>query len=229
MEMTFLNTKEIRTLTVFYNTEITTKEIPLFRGAVIKSLGEKANLLYHNHTGDDTYRYAYPLIQYKRINGKAAITCVEEGADIIGQFLTETSEPLLLGNREATFEVEKVLPEKVVVGIAEELINYRLHHWLPLNSKNYEQYKETDGLIDKIQILEHVLIGNVLSFLKGVYIHLDEKLEIHITDILNQKLTTYKTVKLMSFDIDFKTNIQLPSYIGIGKNASIGNGVLIRQ
>ena len=127
MEVILLSTKEIRTLTVFYNTEITTKEIPLFRGAVIKSLGDKANLLYHNHIGDDTYRYAYPLIQYKRINGKAAITCVEEGADIIGQFLTETSEPLLLGDREATFEVEKVLPEKVVIGIAEgdivELVN----------------------------------------------------------------------------------------------------------
>jgi len=75
--------KNIRTLTVLYNTEISNKEISLFRGAVLKSLGDKANVLYHNHTGEETFRYSYPLIQYKRINGKAAITCVEEGADII--------------------------------------------------------------------------------------------------------------------------------------------------
>ena len=43
--------KYIRTLTVFYNTEISYKEITLFRGAVLKSLGDKANVLYHNHTG----------------------------------------------------------------------------------------------------------------------------------------------------------------------------------
>ena len=56
--------KNIRTLTVIFDTEIRYKEIPLFRGAVINSMGDKANLLYHNHTGDDTLRYYYPLIQY---------------------------------------------------------------------------------------------------------------------------------------------------------------------
>lgn len=221
--------KTIRTLTVLYNTEISNREILLFRGAVLKSLGDKANVLYHNHTGDDTYRYAYPLIQYKRINGKAAITCVEEGADIIGQFLTETSEPLKLGDREVTFKVERVLPEKTDIGLSETPVSYSLHNWLPLNSRNYGQYKDTESLVEKIQILERVLVGNILSFLKGVGIRLDEKFELNISDITHQKLTTYKNVKLMTFDIEFKANIMLPSYIGIGKNASIGNGVLMKQ
>lgn len=221
--------KHIRTLTVFYGTEISNREISLFRGAVLKCLGDKANVLYHNHTGDDTFRYSYPLIQYKRINGKAAITCVEDGVDIIGQFLAETSNPLILGDRETKFEVEKVLPEKVEVELSDSAISYSLHQWLPLNGKNYGQFKDTENLIEKIQILERVLVGNILSFLKGVDIHLDDKLEMHITDILGQKLITYKKVKLMAFDIEFKANITLPSYIGIGKNASIGHGILIKQ
>ncbi|MBR5326893.1 MAG: hypothetical protein IKU49_10450, partial [Prevotella sp.] len=87
--------KYIRTLTVFYDTEINHTEIPLFRGAVWKSLGNKADILYHNHTGEDSFRYSYPLIQYKRLNGKAAITCVEEGADIIGQFMSETPDTIM--------------------------------------------------------------------------------------------------------------------------------------
>ena len=221
--------KEIRTLTVLYHTKLKNYEIQLFRGAVLKSLGNKANVLYHNHTGEDTFRYAYPLIQYKRLNGEAAIVCVEEGADIIGQFLKETSEPLMLGDREVTFDVEKVIPEKTDVGVTEMPITYRLYQWLPLNSKNYEQYKKTEDLVDKIQILERVLAGNIISFLSGVGVYLDDKFDVHVTNITNQKLMTYKKVKLMAFDIEFKANLSLPSYVGIGKNASVGNGVLIRQ
>ena len=69
--------KYIRTLTVFYDTEISDKEIPLFRGAVLKSLGDSANVLYHNHTGEETFRYSYPLIQYKRLNRKALVINTE--------------------------------------------------------------------------------------------------------------------------------------------------------
>ena len=55
--------------------------------------------------------------------------------------------------------------------------------------------------MEKIQILERVLVGNILSFLKGVGIHLEERLDIHITDITKQNVVTYKNVKLMAFDI----------------------------
>lgn len=219
----------IRTLTIFYDTEISDKEIPLFRGAVIKSMGDDVNVLFHNHTEGDTHRYSYPLIQYKSINGKAAITCVEEGADIIGQFLSRASEPLFIGHREVSLDVEQIVPEKIDIHVSNRYTQYRLQHWLPLNSHNYEQYKNTDSLIERIQILENVLAGNILSFLTGVGIHLEERFDLKITDINHQGLFTYKGVELMAFDIAFKANITLPSYIGIGKSASIGCGVLIKR
>ena len=46
----------IRTLTVQFDADILYKEIPLFRGAVLSSMGKDADLLYHNHTGDNTFR-----------------------------------------------------------------------------------------------------------------------------------------------------------------------------
>lgn len=220
--------KYIKTLTVFYNAEISDKEIPLFRGAVLKSLGDKANVLCHNHTGEGTFRYSYPLIQYKRLNGKAAITCVEEGVDLAGQILSELFGTIMIGNREEKCEVAQILPSKDTLQICDTFFVYKLSQWLPLNSKNYEQYQNTEELVEKVKILERVLIGNILSFLKGVNIHLDKHLCIRITDILNQKVISYKDVKLMAFDIKFKANISLPPYIGIGKNASIGNGVLTK-
>ena len=221
--------KNIRTLTVFYDTEISHKEIPFFRGAVLKSCGDKANVLYHNHTGEETFRYSYPLIQYKRLNGRAAITCVEEGIDLVGQLLSDFYGIINLGQRETECRVMKVQSAKDLIQVTDTSIVYNLHQWLPLNAKNYEQYQSTDDLVEKIRILERVLIGNILSFLKGVGIHVEEQIIVHITDIISQKVITYKDVKLMAFDIKFKANINLPIYIGIGKNASIGNGVLVKN
>lgn len=220
--------KYIRTLIVFYDTEISHKEIPLFRGAVLKSLGDKADVLYHNHTGEETFRYSYPLIQYKRLNGKAAIVCIEEGIELVGQLLLELPISIMIGTREEVCRVEKISAKEVPFSMQDEYVSYRLHRWLPLNSKNYSLYQNTESLVERIQILERVLIGNILSFLKGVDIHLEEQLELHITNITDQRPTTYKNVKLMAFDIEFKTNLFLPQYIGIGKNASVGYGILIK-
>lgn len=222
-------TKNIHTLSVIFDTDISYSEIPFFRGAVLKSLGNDANVLFHNHIGDSSYRYSYPFIQYKRLNGKAAVTCVEEGIDQIGKILSSFSGKINIGKREADCEVLQIIRDETQVQVTETTIDYSLQRWLPLNTKNYELYQNTDELVDKIKILERILVGNILSFLKGVGVHLEEQLIISILDIINQKVVTYKDVKLTSFDIRFKTNISLPSYIGIGKNASIGNGLLMRE
>ena len=92
--------KYIRTLTIYYDTDITSQEIPLFRGAILNVMGEKANLLFHNHIGDNSFRYAYPLIQYKRIDGKATVVCIDKGVDTIGQFIANFDNIVRIGDRE---------------------------------------------------------------------------------------------------------------------------------
>ena len=221
-------TKNIHTLSVIFDTDISYSEIPFFRGAVLKSLGNDANVLFHNHIGDSSYKYSYPFIQYKRLNGKATVTCVEEGIDQIGKILSSFSGKINLGKREVDCEVLKVISDETQIQVKETPIDYTLQRWLPLNTKNYELYHNTEELVDRIRILERILVGNILSFLKGVGIHLEDKITVSICDILNQKVINYKDIKLMSFDIKFESNILLPSYIGIGKNASIGCGLLTK-
>ena len=157
--------KYIRTLTILTDAEINQKEVPLFRGAVLNSLGEKANLLFHNHLNDDKFRYSYPLIQYKRLGGKAAIVCVEKGADLIGQFLTETSDTLKIGNREIEWSTRRIQPARLLIQTWEDTFKYHISRWLPLNSKNYQLYQNTEGLVEKIALLENILKGNLLSML----------------------------------------------------------------
>lgn len=218
--------KYIRTLTVITDAEIRQNEIPLFRGAVIHSLGEHPNVYFHNHLDDDKFRYSYPLIQYKRLGGKAAIVCVEDGVDIIGQFLTEADGRLTIGERQIICNTGKIQPARILVQTWEEMFNYHISRWLPLNSKNYQLYQTLEGVVEKISFLENILKANLLSMLKGLDIHLEKELILKITDIGDSYLIYNKGVRMMAFNADFKCNLSIPNNIGIGKNASIGCGTV---
>jgi len=216
----------IRTLTILTDTEIQQKEIPLFRGAVLKILGEKADLLYHNHTSQNTFRYSYPLIQYKCLNNKAAIVCIDEGVDLIGTLLTEINGRLNIGNRQVSCHTSNIQPARILVQTWEEMFNYHISRWLPLNSKNYQFYQKIESVVERVTFLENILKANLLSMLKGLNIHLEKELKLKITDLSNSYLLYNKGVKMMAFNADFKCNLSIPNNLGIGKNASIGCGIL---
>lgn len=200
----------------------------MFRGAVLHVLEGRDDLLFHNHE-EDGLRYAYPLIQYKRIRKKAAIVCVEEGADAIGQFFANCHFVIQVGEREMALEIENIKAEQIRVQLWEDEFAYHLRKWLPLNQENYQQYKQLESLAEKYAFLEQLLTGNILSFLKGVNIFLDKPLVCKITEVDAPRLTTYKNTRMMSFDVEFKSNITLPDFIGLGKGVSLGFGVVTRN
>jgi hypothetical protein len=216
----------IKTLILQFANELSTNDITKFRGAVIASLKEK-NILYHNHI-EDRFRYAYPLIQYKRIHQKAAIVCIGDGVKAIHELFASDNFLFKIGEKETEMKMDNVKVYDNEISIFDTIQYYRIRNWLPLNSENYAKFQNADSLVERIQILERILAGNMLSFLKGIDIHLEEQMELHITSILDQRPAIYKRVKLMSFDIEFKTNLYLPQYIGIGKNASVGFGTLTK-
>lgn len=216
----------IKTLILQFANELSTNDITKFRGAVIASLKEK-NILYHNHI-EDRFRYAYPLIQYKRIHQKAAIVCIGDGVKAIHELFASDNFLFKIREKETEMKMDNVKVYDNEISIFDTIQYYRIRNWLPLNSENYAKFQNADSLVERIQILERILAGNMLSFLKGIDIHLEEQMELHITSILDQRPAIYKRVKLMSFDIEFKTNLYLPQYIGIGKNASVGFGTLTK-
>ena len=216
----------IRTLSITFDTEIRHSEIPLFRGAVIKSLGEKANLLYHNHTEEDKFRYAYPLIQYKRWHGKAAIVCIEEGVELIGEVISKMPQTLILGKNEKKIHIEKVIPTRLLVQTWDSMFEYHIHNWLPLNSKNYQVYQMSTSTTERARLLEGILKGNLLSMLKGLGIFLDKEICLSISNLSEPHIIYNKGIGLMSFNVDFFCNLSIPNHLGIGKNASIGYGMI---
>ena len=218
-------TNAIHVLTIQFRNEISWSEIPFLRGAVIQALHGQANVLYHNHTGD-SYRYAYPLIQYKRIRSRAAIFCLKEGTEAIGEFLSEGNFSCLLGDRLVEMEIEKMFSRKYTVQVWDSVFRYRIRRWLPLNAENYRKYREVDECAERVSFLENILVANLLSFAKGIGIRIELEIQCKLLSLSEPYQVTNKHVKLMAFDAEFKTNMSLPDYVGIGKNASIGYGVV---
>ena len=223
-----MNGQRIRTLSITFNTPISFDEVPYFRGAVLRTVRQQDSLLYHNHLGDD-YRYAYPLIQYKRIQKRAAIICVGDGTEAIGHFFANRSEDVMLGNRPARLEIDTVRAHNTLVQLWQQSFHYSLRRWLPLNQENYRIYQSTEGLADRCAMLERLLTANILSMLKTFGIRLDAPLQVNITQISQPRILAYKGIKMMGFDICFSSNISLPDFIGLGKGASLGFGTLTHQ
>lgn len=216
---------DIHILIIRFRNDISLSEIPLFRGAILNTLCGEAHVLFHNHI-DDSFRYSYPLIQYKRIQGKAAIICLKEGTEIIGQFFSESKFTFYLGKRSVKMELESVLPKKHLIQTWDSMFKYRIRRWLPLNSDNYKRYKSIEEMSEKISFLENILTANLLSFAKGLDIRINTQIICKLTSLQEPFLVRNKGVKLMAFDVEFITNISLPDYIGVGKNASIGFGII---
>ncbi len=220
--------EKVKVLIVRFGNEITREEIPLFRGSIVNAM-ENANLLFHNHVDGGGLRYAYPLIQYKRINQKAAIVCLGEGTDAIGQFFSSCNFDVALGERQVKLEVESVKAEQHLVQIWDGEFAYHIRRWLPLNQDNYETYCQEESLAERCALLERLLTANILSFAKGMGIHFDEQVVAKITQLDNPRTQYYKGVRLLSFDAEFKTNVSLPDYIGLGKGVSLGMGTVVRK
>jgi len=214
----------VRTLIIRFKNEIPKWEVNKFRGALIASL-ENANVLYHNHQ-DEGLRYSYPLIQYRTLQGKAAITCIGDGTDAIGEFLSGQNHDLTLGERTEHFEIEDIHARNTLVQCWQTPLEYHIRRWIPLNKENYKSYEELEGITERVALLEKILVGNILSTLKGMGIKIEEQLTCKITWLSEPKPVTFKKVKLIAFDANFRTNVSLPSLIGLGRHVSVGYGTI---
>lgn len=223
-----MNSTRLKTFIIRFDNPIAFHELPNFRGAVIKATGRN-NVLFHNHVGDN-FRYAYPLIQYKRIGGKAAIVCVGEGTEAIADFFNNTDFNLSLGEREIKLKVEIIKAENTLIQAwREDSFTYSIRKYLPLNQQNYKTYTQTESLIERTKMIERCLVGNILSFAKNVGIFFEDNITARIINTSNECFYNFKNINLLGIDVWFKSNVSLPEYIGLGKNASLGFGMLTRD
>ena len=68
----------------------------------------------------------------------------------------------------------------------------------------------------------------MLSFCKGTDVTIEDNISCVITNVLNEQTYTHKGVKKQGLDIEFKSNLSLPDFIGLGKGVSMGFGTIVK-
>jgi Cas6b C-terminal domain/Cas6b N-terminal domain len=216
--------KKIKMLRIQFKNEISEAELTYFRAAVVAQV-DKENILFHNHDGEQ-FRYAYPLIQYKRIHRKAALVCLAEGTEQIMEFFQRRVRTLQIGNRPIDVEIENLYLNEITLQTWDKMFPLHLHQWMPFKAENYQEYHALTEDTDRHAMLERILRGNLLSMAKGLGWWLESEIKVEIGRIHRSRLSEHKDYQAQVFDLDFRTNVYLPEHIGIGKRAGLGFGIV---
>ena len=193
-----------------------------------------SEVLFHNHKENGENRYGYPLIQYKIINGDPVVIGLEKGAELIIENFLDIKELVLAGekytNPEGRLKVNE-LELKVHSDLRIPKYKYELiTPWMGLNQSNYKKYKnKIESKPEEVQwdFLKKILIGNILSFAKGIDWWVEDEIEL-VPDLeaINVK---FKNKDMIGFVGEFYSNIRLPNKIGLGQSTARGFGTIDRS
>ncbi len=219
---------KLRYLRIRFSEPLFPYEVPQFRAALIEKTA-RASDLFHNHDGDTGFLYRYPLIQYKVTYKKASVICLGEGADAIHQLFEKEDLDLRVGSHYFKLAVEDVAPGYREVKTGATASHSALPHWPPLTQKHHRRWQQLEGDEGaQISLLQSILTGHLLAFASGIDWQAEERLQVRITRIREMKLLPYKGSRKLAVSLNFESNVSLPDFIGLGKGASVGFGIVKR-
>lgn len=217
----------METLILRFKHDLTYDEIKCFRGAVIGIAGEN-NVLFHNHNYIG-FRYSYPVVQYKILDGKAAIVCLDNAVPSAEKLFGGKAQEIRIGKRKVLLELQSMDIRNTVVGFADRNILYSMKNWLAFNQDNYNLFTGLDSARERLELMKSVLIGNILSMGKGLGIDFMEQIFADIISVEPAGYCIFKGIRMFAFDIEFVSNLSLPDYIGLGKGVSLGFGTIEKK
>jgi len=189
--------------------------------------------LFYNH--DDSSGHPinrYPLIQYKEIDGRAAITGINQGIDALAVLLRLLKQPhnqyvntIHINGRDACLanHTTLVAHEHPIV-LLNEPKEYEIKKWLPLEEDRYDIWKGAHSHSQRTDILSDALMKQLSFFLKGIAYDRELIYAARVTAISNTDWLREFNIHKIAFDCRFQCNLSLPEDIGIGQVPSIGFG-----
>lgn len=175
---------------------------------------------FHHHSGNS---YHYPLIQYKRIDKKLVVIGIGEFADVVFDKMSNLDH---ITTQDQKIPLANIELQNTTYYPKEVINKYKFASpWIALNKENYEKYLLLTRK-DQKQFLEKILVGNILSMLKGMKIFIDQRITVKINSYKSITTTAHQN-KFTGFFCEWNSSITLPVYCGLGKSISKGFGVVI--
>lgn len=176
---------------------------------------------FHHHSDRS---YHYPLVQYKVLGGRPTVVGAREYADIMGKMVTGTTK-LTINN--SAYTVRSMNLERKRYTFRYEDGKYGFSTlWLALNADNHRQFLTLDT-VGRLKLLGRVLTGNILSMLKGVGIHADRHITTDVMRFETESVEMHES-RFIGIRAQFRANVSLPPWLGLGKSVSKGFGVAER-
>ena len=177
---------------------------------------------FHNHLDQITFNYKSPSIQYRVINGNLSILGINEGGDILLKSIDEIKLDEIkldgIDNKIEEKEIKITFPE---LEIKDERYDYKFESfWIALNEENYKKYQKGEFSLD------NQLRNNILEFFKLSGVQATKRI-IAVGEFEEHKIIEKDTV-ILGFTGTFKTNVNLPDLIALGKRKSVGFGIIKR-
>ena len=158
------------------------------------------------------------------INRRPAIVCVDYGVDEIHKFFENQDWSIKISDRWLDMKIDRLNMNQFTMNVWDKMFSYNIKNWIALNTENYQKYQKLEGIVEQTRFLEKKLTGNILSFAKGIEWTVDKPIKLNITKLIDTRPVNLKKQKMMGFNLDFKCNVFLPNYIGLGKSISLGYG-----
>ena len=175
---------------------------------------------------DGSYRkkFSYPRVQVKILNEQIYIIGINEGVDPILSIPNRIKEldfgniTFLINDFEINKETQQFIPSS-------SIIKYSfITPWAALNHMTGSKYRILSNN-KKISYLNKLLGYNLIFLAKEMGISVDKGIYTKVL-IPNLYPKSIDDNKWKSFKGEFKTNIVLPSYIGIGNGVTRGYGTI---
>lgn len=218
---------KIKIFIIIFDFEIEKREIPAFRAAMIEKMGRE-NVLFHNHL-ENKFRYRYPLIQYKTVRRNPTMICINQGSEDILKLFEQVDLDLVIHGKRAEAKIKHISFDYFQCEFSSRPLRYRIRNWFALNEANFTKFIALHNNGMKKEFLQRVLIGNILSFAKGIQWDVNKQIELSITNLPKSRFFAFKNHKMAGFDLNFMANMILPDFIGLGKSVSRGFGVIRRS
>ena len=178
---------------------------------------------FHNHLGQKL-SYGEPLIRYVTSSGRLNAVGICNGAMLLKEL--PRFQSLRLGQTDVDVHRQTTTPSRVEVGAVENAVRYRFaSECLPLNQENHDRWRRMHQT-EKSELMRRILIGNILSFAKGIGMSVTARLEAEC-DLVPVGFRTLKPgVRMLGFTGEFSLNFKLPPMWGLGKSTSRGFGTV---
>ena len=238
----------IHSLSLTLSLPLRPKHIYDFRGAFIDMLIEHKLPqdiieIFSNKSDDGTQQgkpiEQYPMVQFRSIDGIATLWAVNEGVTALKKVIkSAVLNNFNINGQDYPLEIIKEVDRETLdIGFSKEMdFHYHVKQLLPLNEPKSNEYKNTSSYVSKIKLIEKIILNELVLLTYALKLKNPPEIKVEITDVISKSKSPYRTknkneriqIDEYTFNIKFRTNMELPNEISISRHKSCGYGILYR-